>query len=90
MANILNFCVQKLRYQRTPYGFSIFHDGILCKDCAKVSKDVMEINGSTLYALQYIVYSDIKNLFTFVVSDEVLTEMKMVMARCMHAYVDKK
>ena len=36
-------------------GFSIFHDGILCKDCAKVSKDVMEINGSTLYALQYIV-----------------------------------
>ncbi len=71
-------------------GFSIFHDGILCKDCAKVSKDVMEINGSTLYALQYIVYSDIKNLFTFVVSDEVLTEMKMVMARCMHAYVDKK
>lgn len=71
-------------------GFSIFHDGILCTDCAKVSKDVMEINGSTLYALQYIVYSDIKNLFTFVVSDEVLTEMKMVMARCMHAYVDKK
>ena len=55
-----------------------------------MSKDVMEINGSTLYALQYIVYSDIKNLFTFVVSDEVLTEMKMVMARCMHAYVDKK
>ena len=50
----------------------------------------MEINGSTLYALQYILYSDIKNLFTFVVSDEVLTEMKMVMARCMHAYVDKK
>ena len=78
------------RLIRYIFELKIFHDGILCKDCAKVSKDVMEINGSTLYALQYIVYSDIKNLFTFVVSDEVLTEMKMVMARCMHAYVDKK
>lgn len=70
-------------------GFSIFHDGVLCSECAKASKDVIEIDKSTLYTLQYIVYADIGKLYTFRVSDEVLQELKMVMARCMHAYVDR-
>ena len=70
-------------------GFSTFHDGVLCSDCAKVSKDVITIDKSTLYTLQYIVYADIGKLYSFKVSDEVLLELKMVMARCMHAYIDR-
>ena len=71
-------------------GFSIFHDGVLCCDCAKVSKDVITINESTLYTLQYIVCTDIRKLYNFKVSDEVLAELKMVLARCMHNYVERR
>ena len=62
----------------------------MCEDCKKISKDVISINESTLYTLQYIVYTDIAKLYTFTVSEEVMVELKMVMARCMHAYVDRK
>lgn len=71
-------------------GFSIYHDGVLCDACAKQSKDVINICQSTLYTLQYILCTDVRKLFSFTVSDEVLRELKMVLARCMHAYVDRK
>ncbi len=71
-------------------GFSIYTDGMLCDECRGVAKDVIDINQSTLYALQYIVYADISRLYTFTVSNEVMAELKMVMARCMHAYVERR
>ena len=84
------FCCRSCGSKERLTGFSIFHDGVLCEDCKKISKDVISINESTLYTLQYIVYTDIAKLYTFTVSDEVMVELKMVMARCMHAYVDRK
>lgn len=71
-------------------GFSIYANGVICSDCKKTAKDRIEINESTLYALQFIVYSEIRNLYSFTVSPEVEQELKMVMARCIHTYVDKK
>lgn len=70
--------------------FSSFHDGVLCESCGRHAKDVISVNQSSLYTLQYIVYSDIAKLYTFRVSDEVLQELKMVTARCIHSYIDKK
>lgn len=71
-------------------GFSVFSDGMICENCKNSAKDMILIHESTLYTLQYIVYSEIGKLYTFAVSEEVILELKMVLARCMHAYVDKK
>ena len=70
--------------------FSVFLNGCVCGKCFSHAGDAISISQSTLYALQYVVYSDIGKLYTFTVSDEVLTELKMVVGRCVHAYIDYK
>ncbi len=71
-------------------GFSIAHDGVVCGGCKSGMGDVITICQSALYTLQFIVCTDIRKLFTFRVSEEVLSELRMVMARCMNTYVDRR
>ena len=71
-------------------GFSAFMDGVVCKACTDRVKEVISVNQSTLYTLQYIVCTPIAKLYSFTVSEEVLRELKMVMARCTHMYIEKK
>ena len=71
-------------------GFSAFMDGVVCGACKEKVREVISINPSTLYTLQYVVCTPIGKLFSFTVSEEVLQELKMVMARCMHMYIDQK
>lgn len=71
-------------------GFSMFMNGVLCNKCAEHIKEVVSVSPSTLYTLQYIVCTDIGKLYTFTVSDEVLTELRMITGRCMHSYLDRK
>ncbi len=71
-------------------GFSIASNGVLCRECRKTAKDVIDICGSTLYALQFIVYTETGRLFSFKVSPEVLAELRMVLRRCMGTYVDRR
>ena len=71
-------------------GFSAFMDGVVCSACKDRMKEVITINQSTLYTLKYIVCTPIGKLFSFTVSDEVLCELKMVVGRCMHMYIDQK
>ncbi len=71
-------------------GFSVARDGVVCAECMNTVPDVIALNQSTLYTLQYVVCARLDRLFCFQVSDEVLSELRMVMARCMHAYVDRR
>ena len=71
-------------------GFSAFMDGVVCEECKGRMKEVISINPSTLYTLQYIVCTPIGKLFSFTVSEEVLSELRMVMGRSMHMYIDQK
>ena len=73
-----------------PGRFSVSRDGLVCRHCLKNAGDVIEISESTVYTLQYVVCTEIGKLFTFTVSSEVLNELRMVMARCMNNYVDRK
>ena len=70
--------------------FSIAGNGVLCKQCSHVHPDAINIGETTLYTLQYIMCTAINKLFTFTVSDEVKTELRMVMNRCVHSYIDRK
>ncbi len=71
-------------------GFTVDKSGAVCSECMGVSKDVIELNTSTFYTLQYIVSSPINKLYTFTVTEEVLAELSMVLGRWMSRYIDKE
>lgn len=68
-------------------GFSIVYNGVLCGNCH--STDKLELDTSTIYTMQYVIASEISKLFTFQVSENVLTEFGMVMNRFLSVYTDK-
>ena len=68
-------------------GFSVRHHGILCKDCHAEDKICLEV--STVYTMQYIISSEIKKLYTFSVSEQVLKELGMVLNRFYAVHIDR-
>lgn len=70
--------------------FSAARGGVLCRECVKDTADSIEICDATIYTLQYIVATQIKNLFSFTVSDEVLTELRIITGRMQLLYVDRR
>ena len=69
--------------------FSSLNHGLICKECQGIAPDGIEVSGSTLYTLQYIVASTVEKLYTFTVSDEVLAELGRIMKQYMSTHVDK-
>lgn len=74
---------EELRY------FSLSKEGALCSKCGGVSKDAIDVDISTLYTMQYIISSDIGKLYSFTVSETVMTELSMIMARWINVHCDK-
>ena len=70
--------------------FSLFHSGILCKECRGKAKDGLVLNPSTVYSLQYIVGTEVERLYTFTVSEEVLAELRMIMDRWRERFLEKR
>ena len=69
--------------------FSTKGDGVVCKDCVHAAEDAISLCPATVYTLQFIATTPIDKLYSFVVSEEVLTELEMVMGRYMARHVDK-
>lgn len=69
--------------------FSAKRGGLVCRLCTRGEADVMALDASTLYTLQFIVGTQIEKLYTFTVSEVVLRELRMVIGRYMDVYVDK-
>ncbi len=69
-------------------GFSMLGNGLVCQECLNL-KGVYRVSPSTVYTLQFVVATEIKRLFSFTVTDEVLMEIKEILGRCMEAYVDR-
>ncbi|MGN0515169.1 MAG: DNA repair protein RecO [Lachnospiraceae bacterium] len=70
--------------------FSAAKGAVYCNDCVHNAPDSIEINQSTLYALQYIITTPIAKLFTFTVTEDVLRELKMIMGRLALLVIDRK
>ena len=54
-----------------------------------IGADAIELNTSTFYTMQYIISSPIDKLYSFTVSEQVLSELAMVMGRWRSRYIDK-
>lgn len=70
--------------------FSPAFGGIICNDCKNTVGDLLELNPSTVYMMQYVITSPIEKLFTFTVSDNVLEELSLILEKYRQLYIDRK
>ena len=71
-------------------GFVVDKSKAVCKECAHLYKDNLELNTSTFYTMQFIISASIEKLYSFTVSEVVLKELSMVMNRWRARYIDKE
>lgn len=83
------FCCTTCGSQENLELFSMFHGGVVCKECRSKTKDGIRLNPATVYTIQYIVSSSVEKLYTFTVSPEVLKELQMILDRWRERYLDK-
>lgn len=69
---------------------SLSSGGLVCESCLTKDQRVMHLQDSTIYAMQYIIASTIEKLYTFTVSDSVLTELRYCMKHYLSMYIDKE
>ncbi len=70
--------------------FSLFRSGLICEKCKDKIRDGISLNPSTIYTLQYIISAQVERLYTFMVSEEVLAELRMIMDRWRERCLEKK
>lgn len=70
--------------------FSIRRGGVICTQCAGHISDGIRLLPSTLYTLQYIVCSPVEKLYTFVVKEDVLKELKNLTKAYLDEYLGKR
>lgn len=69
--------------------FSPGQHGLICKNCKRISNEVVELNTSTIYTMQYIISTPIEKLYTFKVSKNVINELAIIMNRYQKLHTDK-
>ncbi len=69
--------------------FSSKNHGMICSECQGIAPDGIPVSDSTLYAVQYIISATIEKLYTFTVSDQVLTELGQIMKQYTGTHIDK-
>ncbi len=65
--------------------------GILCARCVKQVPyfSSVELDESTLYAMQFITYTNVEKLYTFTVEDYVLEKLQRAMKLYMEVHIDR-
>jgi DNA repair protein RecO (recombination protein O) len=70
--------------------FSAMRRGMLCGKCRhQAGMNVIPVNEAAVYTLQYIISSSIEKLYTFHVSDEVLSILKNIVFKYRNMYIDR-
>lgn len=75
-------CVKCGRTGQLEY-FSEKLSGMVCPLCKKFAGNTLPVMPSSLYAMQYIISSEIEKLYSFTVKEDVLTQMEPVIDRCL-------
>lgn len=68
--------------------FSARRGGTLCAGCAAGIPDVIRLDPSTVYTMQYVISSPIGKLYTFTVSEQVFGELTGLLKEYLRLYVD--
>ncbi len=66
--------------------FSVKYRGTLCRECGSLESGIL-LNESVLYTLQYIISSDLKKLYTFTVTEQVLLVLEQILRSYWSSYI---
>jgi len=58
-------------------GFSMKKNGMVCKNCGIIDKSLIELKPGTIAAIKYIVSSDLKKLFSFNITEDIVKELQL-------------
>lgn len=83
------FTCQKCGGNEGKFNFSVKHGGLLCQNCV-TGTDGFSLDDSVLYTMQYILSSEIRKLYTFTVSAEVLSLLEYSVERYLTYYLPHK
>lgn len=78
-------CMKCGRQEELSY-FSVKYRGTLCKDCGSLESGIL-LNESVLYTLQYIISAELKKLYTFTVTEQVLLVLEKVIGNYWNSYI---
>ena len=62
--------------------------GLVCKKCEGMAGDLLRLSEAAVYTLQYIVSSPVEKLYTFLLKEECLEEVKRVAGQYMSCYAN--
>ena len=79
-----------MNYLTVSEAVSYTHLDVYKRQCHGQAPDGIQLEESTVYTLQYIVTAPLEKLYTFTVSENVLTELKMVLKRICAKHLDKQ
>lgn len=88
-APMVKGCINCGRDSMDNLRFSFGKCGFICENCIKDEIDTMTISSGTAKTLNHIVYSSIKSLFNFEVSESVLYELSRVSKRYLKDRLEK-
>ena len=81
------FSCMECKKEEELFWFSPARGGVLCDSCGGHGE--IRLDSSTVYAMQYIVTSSIEKLYTFTVSQQVLTLLESVLKSWQKAFMDR-
>ena len=58
-------------------GFSMKKNGMICRYCGIVDKSLIELKPGTVATIKYIVNSDLKKLFSFNITEDIVKELQL-------------
>lgn len=70
--------------------FSLPDQGLVCEACSRLSGGNFKIEDSTVYTLQYIFATPIEGLYSFLVSKEVLADLRRISRKHFLPGLDRK
>lgn len=70
--------------------FSLKDNGFKCEACGKIDKSAIQISDSTKTAIQYIVLSEPKKIFSFQISEENLNELNLISKLYLNEKLEKE
>ncbi len=70
--------------------FSIKYNSLICAQCSKQDTGSISFSKSTINALKYILLSDSKKIFSFNISDSVLSELKLFIKIYLYEKLEKE
>ena len=83
------FSCRKCKKEEDLGWFSAKYAGTLCSEC-KNDENIIRLDESALYTMQYIITSSIEKLYTFQVSEDVLHTLERILKSYLAMYVDRK